>query len=135
MNITMTRTTRRLAAPLMITLTLALAAGCDSDPCEGLESGHACTWLGLKGEEGFNGDGLHRSETIVSQPQDLLFMPDGTAWFTDFNNFLIRRVHPDGTVETMVGSVDPIFPGDGPLGGPPPGGADGLDWLRTASGS
>ena len=129
MNITMTRTTRRLAAPLMITLTLALAAGCDSDPCEGLESGHACTWLGLKGEEGFNGDGLHRSETIVSQPQDLLFMPDGTAWFTDFNNFLIRRVHPDGAVESMVGSVDPVFPGDGPFGGLPPSGAPGSDWL------
>ncbi len=111
-------------------LGLALVTGCgDSDPCEDLESGEACTWLGLKGEEGFNGDGLHRSETRVSQPQDLLFMPDGTAWFTDFNNFLIRRIHPDGTVESMVGSVDPIFPGDGPFGGVPPGGADGGEWL------
>jgi len=116
---------------------LALAAlcwlGCDEepelvDPCEGLASGHACTWLGTRDGEGYNGDN-HRLETLVFQPQDLLFMPDGTAWFTDFNNFLIRRVHEDGMVESMVGSTDPIFPGDGPLGGIPPGGAAGGDWL------
>lgn len=112
-----------------------LAGGCEPDEpdpnryCDGLQSGEACTWLGLRDDEGFNDDGLHRLKTRVSQPQDLLFLPDGTAWFTDFNNFLIRRVLPDDTVETMVGSQDPIFPGDGPLDGVPPGGADGSDWL------
>ncbi len=119
--------------------TVAMAAsslaGCTEDPedidrsCEELAPGEACTWLGLAGEDGFNGDGLHRRETRVSQPQDLLFLDDGTAWFSDFNNFLVRRVHPDGTVESMVGSTDPIFPGDGPLDGIPPGGANGSDWL------
>jgi hypothetical protein len=114
-----------------------LLGGCDGDDehedvdrsCKALESGQACTWIGLPLEEGFNGDGLHRRETIVSQPQDLLFMPDGSAWFTDFNNFLIRRVLEDDTVETMVGSQDPLFPGDGPFGGVPPGGAAGSEWL------
>ena len=112
----------------------ASATGCDdtSDPdrsCRELKPGHACTWVGSKAEDGFNGDGLHRRETLINQPQDLLFMPDGTAWFTDFNNFLIRRVLADGTIETMVGSTDPVFPGDGPFGGIAPGGADGSDWL------
>ncbi|MCA9651084.1 MAG: SMP-30/gluconolactonase/LRE family protein [Myxococcales bacterium] len=97
--------------------------------CESLASGEGCTWIGLPGEEGFNGDGLHRRKTRVAQPQDLLWLPDGTAWFTDFNNFLIRRVLEDDTIETMVGSLDPIFPGDGPLDGIPPGGANGSDWL------
>jgi sugar lactone lactonase YvrE len=97
------------------------------DPCEGLESGQACTWLGTKGEEGFNGD-HHRVETAVNQVQDLIFMPDGTAWFSDFNNYLIRRVHPDGQVESMVGWTDPTFPGDGPLTGIPAGGAEGDTW-------
>jgi sugar lactone lactonase YvrE len=113
----------------------AVLSACDGrqqvvydDATEGLESGHAATWLGLKAEGGFNGDGLHRSETQISQPQDLLFLPDGSAWFTDFNNFLIRRVLPDGIVQTMVGATDPIFPGDGPITGIPMGGADGLDW-------
>ncbi len=113
-----------------------LATGCGEgssqsepvDPCLDLQSGHACTWLGTKGEEGFNGDGLHRSETRIAQPQDLLFLEDGTAWFSDFNNFLIRRVLADDTVESMVGWTDPIFPGDGPLDGIPPDGAPGSEW-------
>lgn len=128
---------RSILAFVPATLMAALLlGGCDGDDhedvdrsCKALESGQACTWLGLSLEEGFNGDGLHRRETIVSQPQDLLFMPDGSAWFTDFNNFLIRRVLEDDTVETMVGSQDPLFPGDGPFGGVPPGGAEGSEWL------
>jgi len=119
--------------PLAFTLALPLA--CDDGPpdldraCRELKPGHACTWVGVKDEQGYNGDGKHRLETIINQPQDLLFMPDGTVWFTDFNNFLIRRIHPDGTIETMVGSTDPVFPGDGPFDGIPPGGAEGSDWL------
>ncbi len=107
---------------------LALAACGDSDPCEGLESGHACTWLGTKGMEGFNGDN-HRLDTQVNQVQDMIFLPDGTAWFTDFNNFLVRRVHlDDGMVESMIGWTDPIFPGDGPIDGITPAGAPGDEW-------
>jgi hypothetical protein len=123
-------------AAMLAAFAALLAPGCDQGDdedvdrsCKALESGQACTWIGLPLEEGFNGDGLHRRKTIVSQPQDLLFMPDGTAWFTDFNNFLIRRVLEDDTIETMVGSQDPLFPGDGPLTGVPPGGADGSEWL------
>ncbi|NIR39832.1 MAG: hypothetical protein GWO04_33670, partial [Actinobacteria bacterium] len=57
-------------------------------------------WLGTPGVAGFNGD-RDRRELQVNQVQDLLFLPDGTAWFSDFNNFLVRRVHPDGMVESM----------------------------------
>lgn len=119
----------------VMTMFAALCAplGCDEAPdldraCRDLQPGHACTWVGSRSEEGFNGDG-HRREILINQPQDLLFLPDGTAWFTDFNNFLIRRIHPDGAVETMVGSLDPLFPGDGPFEGVPPGGAEGLRWM------
>lgn len=110
-------------------------AACEPEPpdpdagCQALETGEACTWLGDLQGEGFNGDGHHRRQTSVSQPQDLLFLPDGTAWFSDFNNFLVRRVLPDGTVESVVGSNDPVFPGDGPLTGIPPEGAPGAEWL------
>lgn len=123
---------------LQLTLTLAalcLPLACD-DPapdleagCRDLKVGHTCTWVGSRAEEGYNGDGLHRTETLINQPQDLLFLPDGTAWFTDFNNFLIRRVLADGTIESMVGSQDPLFPGDGPFTGITPGGAEGQDWM------
>ncbi|MCB9593255.1 MAG: SMP-30/gluconolactonase/LRE family protein [Sandaracinaceae bacterium] len=111
-----------------ILLSLGMCMGCEpGDPCEGLESGHACTWAGIREEEGFNGD-HHRQATRLNQVQDLLFLPDGTAWFSDFNNYLVRRIHPDGQVESMVGWTDPVFPGDGPLGGIPPGGAPGSEW-------
>ena len=106
---------------------VALLACGSGDPCDGLESGHACTWLGTPGSEGFNGD-RHRRRTQINQAQDMIFLPDGTAWFTDFNNFLIRRIHPDGMVESMVGWTDPVFPGDGPLGGIPQEGAPGDEW-------
>ncbi|MBK6917687.1 MAG: hypothetical protein IPH07_09830 [Deltaproteobacteria bacterium] len=116
-------------------LACAAAAGCDGGDdedvdrsCRNLASGAACTWLGMA-EEGYNGDGEHRRKTYVNQPQDLLFLDDGTAWFTDFNNFLVRRVLPDDSVESMVGSVDPLFPGDGPFDGIRPEGAEGHDWL------
>jgi DNA-binding beta-propeller fold protein YncE len=85
-----------------------LAAG---DACN--TSGHACTYAGLSGEEGFNGDGKHRLETKLYWSFDMLFASDGTQWFIDWNNHLVRRILPDETVETVVGWTDPIFPGDG----------------------
>jgi sugar lactone lactonase YvrE len=123
---------------LLPALALLACVGCDPDDpkvdleagCRDLEPGHACTWVGTPQlAEGYNGDGQHRLETTVAQPMDLLFMPDGTAWFTDFNNFLIRRINSDGTIESMVGKRDPIFPGDGPISGIPPTGAEGAEWL------
>lgn len=115
----------------------------ERDPCRDQASGTACTWLGLKGESGFDGDGRPRYQTAVNQVQDLLFMEDGNAYFTDFNNYLLRRVLPDDRVETLVGWTDPVFPGDGPLGGIPKDGAPGVDWqlnhptnlLRTPEGA
>lgn len=127
----------RIGSKLVIIAMLAsLAGGCDSEEkedldaaCRDLASGHTCTWLGVKGEEGWGKDGEHRLATFVNQPQDLLFLPDGTAWFTDFNNFLVRRVLEDDTIESLVGSQDPVFPGDGPLLGIGPDGAEGSEWL------
>ena len=85
--------------------------------------------LGIAGAEGYNGNGLHRLETEVNQVQDMIFLSDGTAFFSDFQNFQIRKVRPDdNTVESVVGWTDPVFPGDGPITGIPPEGAPGADW-------
>lgn len=81
------------------------------------EPGHACTWLGQPGQEGFNGDGHDRLATKLYWAMDMLFASDGTPWFIDWNNHLLRRVLPDDTVETVVGWTDPVFPGDGAQGG------------------
>lgn len=102
--------------------------GPDADPCANQAPGTACTWLGTKGEEGFNGDGHPRFQTRVNQVASLVFLPDGRAWFTDFNNYLVREVTPDGVVRSVIGWTDPIFPGDGPQGPPDPLGTPGAEW-------
>lgn len=90
------------------------------------QSGHACVWLGT-GTDGFNGDGHGRLDTEIYWSMDLLFASDGTPWFIDWNNYLVRCVLPDQTVKSMVGWTDPIFPGDGTgdASEKSPGGADG----------
>jgi DNA-binding beta-propeller fold protein YncE len=57
---------------------------------------------------------------------DMTFGEDGTPWFIDWNNHLVRRVRADDTVETVLGWIDPVFPGDGGPGETEPDGADGL---------
>lgn len=89
------------------------------------ESGVACTWAGKAGVEGFNGDGLDKLDTELYWSMDLSFSPDGTVWFIDWNNHLVRRVLLDGTVKTYVGWIDPIFPGDG-VPGPAERSAEGV---------
>ncbi len=90
-------------------------------------SGHACSWLGMAGEEGFNGDGFHRLDTKIYWSFDMLFASDGTPWFIDWNNHLVRKVLPDGTVESVLGWTDPVFPGDGGPGETSDTGALGAD--------
>jgi hypothetical protein len=105
--------------PFLLALALALAgaAACGDEPRRCDEPGRACTWAGVPGVFGFNGDGRHRLDTELYWTMDLSFDEGGTAWLIDWNNHLIRRVHADGTVTTAVGWTDPIFPGDGLSGG------------------
>lgn len=81
------------------------------------EPGQACTWAGKPGELGFAPDGQHRLDTKLYWTMDLSFAADGTVWFIDWNNHLVRRVLADDTVVSVVGWTDPVFPGDGLSGG------------------
>jgi DNA-binding beta-propeller fold protein YncE len=97
----------------LLGLTSACGSGEAPEPSACQEqSGHACVWLG-SGEEGFNGEGHHRLKTDIYWSMDMAFAEDGTPWFIDWNNHLVRKVLPDQTVATVVGWTDPIFPGDG----------------------
>ncbi len=91
------------------------------------DPGHACTWAGLPGRYGFNGDGLDRLATKLYWTMDMKFAADGTPWLIDWNNHLVRKVLPDGKVKTVVGWVDPVFPGDGAGAESMPEGAVGTD--------
>jgi DNA-binding beta-propeller fold protein YncE len=104
----------------------ALLSACEPEKkCD--DPGHACTWAGIAGVYGFNGDGKHRTETELYWTMDMKFAADGTPWLIDWNNHLVRKVLPDGTVKTVVGWVDPVFPGDGSQDELLPEGALGTD--------
>lgn len=110
---------------LLAALGLAACSGADDPDCE--TSGNACTWLGLPGESGFNGDGKDRLDTKMYWSMDMVFGEDGTPWFIDWNNHMVRRVLPDQTVQTVLGWIDPPFPGDGGPGETTPAGALGTE--------
>lgn len=100
----------------LVVLAVGAACGDDleqNDPCADPAPETACTWLGIPGQVGFNGDGQHRLQTKISWSMNMLFHSDGTVWFIDWNNHVLRRVLADDTVETVVGWTDPIWPGDG----------------------
>ncbi|MEJ7602864.1 MAG: hypothetical protein WKG01_33560 [Kofleriaceae bacterium] len=97
-------------------LWIAVAAvGCgDNEPfavCD--EPGRACVYAGVSGVFGFNGDGHDRRQTELYWTMDLVFGSDGTPWFIDWNNHLVRKIGTDDKVSTLVGWTDPVFPGDG----------------------
>lgn len=104
---------------------VALASMACSDPCD--EPGTACTWAGQPGKIGFSEDGAHRLDLALYWPMDMLFAADGTPWFIDWNNHLVRTLDKDGDVKTVVGWTDPVFPGDGAPEESGPDGAVGTD--------
>src|SRR4029078_6187539 len=84
---------------------------CAADP--DCVPGKICTWAG-NGEPAFSGDGLDRRQAMLSCPVALAFAPDGRAYVLDWQNHRVRRVKPDDTFETVLGTSDV---GDGPDAG------------------
>lgn len=88
---------------------------------------------------GFDGDGTSLNDaTRLNQPSGGVYAPDGSLFLLDQRNQRVRRIDPDGVIETVVGMGDPGFDGDGgpplearlslPTGSnPPPAGTLALD--------
>ena len=86
---------------------LLALAGCDAPApqagpvCE--NAGVICTVVGT-GRSQFDGDGKPASATSLYFPLDVCFDTAGRPLVLDWNNFRVRRVNEDGTIETVIGN-------------------------------
>ena len=77
--------------------------------------GRITTFAGGNGQ-GYAGDGGHRRDAQFDHVSGIEFDTDGVAWVTDHFNDAVRRIDPDGRIDTVVGGNGPGHSGDG---GPP----------------
>lgn len=96
---------RRTCSAVLVTA--LVVAGCGGCPDE---SGIACVFAGT-GALGLGADGQPARQTRLYWAADMEFAPDGTPYLLDWNNHMVRRVTPQGTIETVIGDG---LTGDGP---------------------
>ena len=65
------------------------------------------------GTAGFSPDGTPALEARLHKPLGLAVTGDGNVYFSDSCNNRVRRVAPDGTLQTVAGSDTPGDAGDG----------------------
>ncbi len=75
--------------------------------------GGTITTVAGTGVAGFSGDGGPATAAQVYGLFNLAEMADGGFVFTDMQNQRIRRVFPDGTIQTIAGTGAIAFGGDG----------------------
>jgi sugar lactone lactonase YvrE len=64
------------------------------------------------GVAGFSGDGGPAALAQLHSPHAVVALPDGGFLIADTNNNRVRRVWPDGRIETVAGTGSPGFSGD-----------------------
>jgi DNA-binding beta-propeller fold protein YncE len=105
-----TRATRAVAAAALALSVLGACGDNLGEPYDCTnEPGVICTWAGV-GRAEFDGDGNPLLDSAFYWPVDITFASSGT-YILDWNNHRVRRVTPEGTLETVIGTD---FVGDGP---------------------
>lgn len=65
------------------------------------------------GEAGNNGDGGRAIDAAITEPYEIRFAADGSLFFVDMKAQVVRRVAPDQQIETVAGTGEAGFGGDG----------------------
>lgn len=65
--------------------------------------GRVYTIAGTGRFPGYAGDGGQATKAVLNTPWHLAVTSDGSLFFTDFQNGLIRKIGPDGTISTFAG--------------------------------
>lgn len=65
------------------------------------------------GNAGFKGDGGPAIQAEVNNPFGVVRGPDGAIWFCEYGGQRIRRITPDGRLETIAGTGEKGYSGDG----------------------
>lgn len=65
------------------------------------------------GVQGYGGDGSVATNASLNRPSDVCTIGDGSVVIADVNNHAIRKVRPDGIIETVAGRGTPGYTGDG----------------------
>ncbi len=63
--------------------------------------------------EGYSGDGGPATQATLSNPYAIALGPDGSLYIADWGNARIRRVYPNGIIETIAGTGVSGHSGDG----------------------
>ncbi len=66
-----------------------------------------------RGREGFSGDGGPATDALLAAPHGVIRDLDGSVVIADQRNHRVRRVRPDGLIETIAGTGARGFSGDG----------------------
>ena len=75
-------------------------------------SGTIRTFAG-NGQHGYTGDGGPASRARIGAPAAIRFDGAGNLYFADLTQHVVRKVDPDGTITTVVGTGLPGFSPDG----------------------
>jgi len=76
--------------------------------------GVICTVAG-NGSSLFDGDGKAATDTALYFPFSVIFDPRGHPLILDWNNLRLRRINPDGRIETIMGNDSEAYPVNGAL--------------------
>lgn len=71
------------------------------------------TTLVGKGEPGFSPDGTPAAEAYINEATGVSVDEDGVVYYSDSINHRIRAIAPDGTVQTVCGTGERAYSGDG----------------------